>query len=408
PLVAWMKGETDLSPESVVAVGPLAVVAITRTQPMASPEGFEVTVRAEILDAKFAQKEQLASWGATMKLACADRTFSMGEVTGHAARNLRGEGRPIQTAAATWTPVTQGTIQGEIWKARCDKDFKAPLGSTSVKAPQPAAAAAAPPARPTPPMVVASVPAPQASPTAVGVKASQPTAVAAAPSAKPTPPDAVATAAPARPGPPPVVAGLPAPQAPPMAAGVKAPQPAAAAAAPSAKPTPPTAVAAAAPARPGPPPVVASGPAPQAPPTAAGVKAPQTAAVAAAPPAKPTPPTIVAIAPAAPTAPKVETRPSPLQTRTRTSVQILSAPTAAEAARALTNLKSRFGDETAGLKTDVVAVQTGGKTRHRAIVSGFKAPGDATRFCQTLQAAGRKCFARDDDGRAAGERAPAP
>lgn len=89
-----------------------------------------------------------------------------------------------------------------------------------------------------------------------------------------------------------------------------------------------------------------------------------------------------------------------------TSAQILSAPTADEAARALAKLKSKLGSEMAGLRTDVVAVQTEGKTRHRAIVSGFTATGEATRFCEKVTAAGGKCFARNDAGRSANEKAP--
>jgi hypothetical protein len=45
---------------------------------------------------------------------------------------------------------------------------------------------------------------------------------------------------------------------------------------------------------------------------------------------------------------------------------------------------------------------------HRAIVSGFKAAGDATRFCQKLTAAGGKCLVRGDAGLASGEHAPQP
>ena len=81
-----------------------------------------------------------------MKLACKDRTFAMGEVTGHPAHSLKGGSRPMQTAIADWRPVTQGTIQGEIWSARCGESFKAPLADVAVA--QPAAAPAPAPAKP--------------------------------------------------------------------------------------------------------------------------------------------------------------------------------------------------------------------------------------------------------------------
>lgn len=291
-LVDWLKRETDIPPSAVVAISPLAVVAIMQTKPMVSPEGFEVTLQAETVDAGFSRQEGLASWNATMKLACKDRTFSMGEVTAHTARNLKGQSRPIQTALAGWNPVTPGTMQGQIWNARCGDGFRAPLGD----APKPA---------PAPPMTAAPAP---ASPPLV------------APPTKPEPTPAPTPAATPKPAPAP---------APPRA-------------------TPPAAK----------PPV-----------------------------AKPT-----AKAPAA------SGRPS--------SAQILSAPTSDEATRALAKLKSRLPSEMAGLKTSVVAVVTDGKTRYRAIVSGFPSPGDAGRFCEKVTAAGGKCLQRGDAGRTASEKAP--
>lgn len=280
-LASWMARETDLTPDLVVAISPVALVAITETRPMISPQGFEVTVRAETIDEGFSRQEGLASWNATMKLACKDRTFAMGEVTGHPAHSLKGGSRPMQTATTEWRPVTQGTIQGEIWNARCAPDFKPPLAD--VAAVQPAPAAAAPkPVTPTAPVPPPPEPAP-----------------------KPAPP---------------------------------APKPIPAAPLPAPKPTPA--------------PKPASGP----------IRA--------------------------------------------TSAQILSAPTADEAQRALAKLKSRLGSDMAGLRTEVVAVVTDGKTRHRAIVSGFTAAGEASRFCEKVTAAGGKCFARNDTGRAASEKAP--
>jgi hypothetical protein len=273
-LVDWLKRETNIPPGAVVAISPLAVVAIIQTKPMASPEGVEVTVRAETVDAGFSRQEGLASWDATMKLACKDRTFSMGEVTAHSGRNLKGESRPIQTALTGWNPVTPGTMQGQIWNARCGGDFKAPLSDALKPAPAAPTAPAPAPARP-----------PAASPP--------PVAVPSAPAPKPAPPAAKPPPSPVKP---------------------------------------------------------ASGRA--------------------------------------------------------SSAQILSAPSSDEASRALTRLKSRLASEMAGLSTSVVAVQTDGKTRYRAIVSGFQSPGDASRFCDKVTAAGGKCLQRSDAGRAASEKAP--
>jgi hypothetical protein len=288
-LADWLRRETDLPPGAVVAISPLAVVAIVQTRPMASPEGFEVSVRAETIDAGFSRQEGIASWNATMKLACADRTFSMGEVTAHAARNLKGETKPIQTALAGWNPVTPGTMQGQIWSARCGGDFTPPLAEPS----RPAAQAA-----PSPP--VAAPPRPEPAPAA---------------SPKPNPAPTVA--------------------APPRHETV---------APPAAAPKPPS------------------------------------------PATKPTP------------KPSGPARPS--------SAQVLSAPSSDEAARALTRLKTRFASEMSGLSTSIVPVLADGKPRYRAVVSGFHDPAEAMAFCAKITAAGGKCLARADAGRAASEKAP--
>lgn len=303
-LSAWLKRETDITPGSVVAVSPLALVSIMQTQPIGSPEGFEVTVRAEILDGDFSRKEHLGSWHATMKLACKDRTLAMGEVTGHAARNLMGDGRSIQTAQG-WRPVVAGTMQGEIWAARCDKDFVGPLVAGASKAPAPTA---------TPPQLAVT----------------------------PTPPPA------------------------------KSP--------PISPPKPP--------------------PSKTAPPAVRPAPAPRPAA-----PTESTPPAVTP-RPLKPTPPTPAPKPASGAKASVTSAQILSAPTADEATRALTRLRARLGDAMSGLETGVVAVQTDGKTRYRAIVSGFKAPGEAAQFCAKLPAG--KCLARSDAGRMASEKAPAP
>ena len=277
-LLAWLKRETDIAPRSVVAISPLALIAIMQTQATPSPQGFEVTVRAEILDPAFAAREHLLSWHATIKLACHDRTVSVGEATGHAQRNLLGEGHAVEVTGQGWKPVAEGTMQGQIWSARCDKDFKPPLAEED-----------------------------------------------------------------ARPGPPP-----------PVAARATAPA------------------------------VTAPMPPPKASSTTPAPPVPARAASAAMAPAKPA-----------------------VKSTVKSSVQILASPTAAEAERALATLKARLPDALAGLKTEVVTVQAGSVTHHRAIVSGFTAAGDASRFCQTLKAAGRTCFVRGDMGRAPGEPPPA-
>ena len=51
-----------------------------------------------------------------------------------------------------------------------------------------------------------------------------------------------------------------------------------------------------------------------------------------------------------------------------------------------------------GLTAEVVPAQVKGKPTYRAIVSGFKSPGDAGLFCQKVEAAGGKCLVRADNG----------
>ena len=305
-LLAWMKRDTDIAPESVVAISPLAIIAIMQTQPITTPQGYEVTVRAEIIDPTFVRDEHLLSWHATIKLACRDRTVSVGEATGHGERNLLGEGHPVQVTATGWRPVVPDSMQGQIWSARCDRSFVGPLAD------DPAASAA---------------------------------------------PIATSPEVPRRPAPAPV-----------------APPPAPAAIAPTARPTPP--------------PVAATPlrmtPQPEATPARPPRATPQAAPVAAARSAAPTPAGV------------------------NGSVQILASPVAAEAQHALAALRAKLPEAMAGLRTEVVPVQTGTVVRHRAIVSGFRAPGDATRFCRQLTAAGGTCFVRGDAGRAPSEHAPQP
>lgn len=211
-LAAWLKLETDIAPETVVAVSPLALVAITKTQPMATPEGFEVTLRAETLDGAFSQQQGLASWRATMKLACKDHTFSMGEVTGYAARNLKGEGRPIQTALVGWKPVTAGTMQGEIWNARCGTDFKAPLAAAKATA-APAAPLPSPPRAATPVATPKPGPTPPSEPTTKAAPAAPPEAKPAPTAQPPSPPKATAPVPTSKPAPlPEPVASKPTPR----------------------------------------------------------------------------------------------------------------------------------------------------------------------------------------------------
>ena len=320
-LRAWLKKETDIPPLSVVAISRISVIAIMQSQPVTSPQGYEVTVRAEVLDPAFALEERLLSWHATIKLGCAERTVLVGAATGYTQRNLLGEGRAIEVSGqGGWKPVQEGTVQGQIWSARCDKAFAPPLADIAdttagpiSTAPRVAVEGASAPAP-------AKLPPPQTS--------AQPTAQALTP--PPTP---------SRTSPP-------------------APQPA-----------PPRATQA----RPAP------LPAPELRLT------PQPAGEA---PAHPAP------APAARPAVSV-------------SVQVLASPIAAEAQHALAALRTKAPDALAGLHTEVVAIETGSGVNHRAIVSGFKAPGDATRFCQKLTAAGGKCFVRRDGGLGPGERAPA-
>lgn len=272
-LLGWLKQATDIKPDDVVAVSPMALIAIEQSRAMVEPEGFELIVRAEVLDRDFATREHLLSWRATIKLACRDHTASLGEVIGHDARNLAGPSRPIRATGEGWRPTVAGTVQGAIWSARCDKAYRPPL---------------APPEADTPLLTAERVPKP------APVKAVEPAPV-------PTP-----------------LAAVSEPLAPPRAVTPKPP--------------------------------------------------------------------------------------SALLSRAGPSVQVLSTSDPAEAKRALVSLKARHPDLMAGLQGEIVAFQDGAIRRHRVVVLGFRAPGEASKFCQAFQAAGGKCFVRNDAGRSAGER----
>jgi SPOR domain len=76
------------------------------------------------------------------------------------------------------------------------------------------------------------------------------------------------------------------------------------------------------------------------------------------------------------------------------SVQIAASPSLPDAKGLLARFKARSPDLLSGLTTDVATVEVGGKTVHRALISGFATAADATQFCEKLKARGQACFVR--------------
>jgi len=191
-LLGWLKRETDIPPESVVAVSPSALTSLMSTRVMMKPPGFSVALRAEALSPEVFNREGALSWNTAIDVDCARRRVRQGPTMGYASRNLLYTGKPVRPADADWiAPPTGSTLDG-VWRAVCDKTFQRPLvgpAPSGVKPPV-VAAQVAPPI--TPPL---KAPPPKAPP-------------AAAPPAKPVPPQAapLRPSVSPRPVPPPVAA----------------------------------------------------------------------------------------------------------------------------------------------------------------------------------------------------------
>jgi hypothetical protein len=167
-LAAWLAKETDIRPETVVAVSPEALLAIMQSRVVGG--AVAVTVRGEALTPEVFARDKVLSWHATVQVDCAGRKVRQGPTTGYAARNLLFEGRQLRAADTDWIQPAAGEPLDQVRRAVCETGFQSPLTDTppppllppAEPAPAPAPKTMAPAPPPTPPKA-----APQLAPRAV-------------------------------------------------------------------------------------------------------------------------------------------------------------------------------------------------------------------------------------------------
>jgi cell division septation protein DedD len=76
------------------------------------------------------------------------------------------------------------------------------------------------------------------------------------------------------------------------------------------------------------------------------------------------------------------------------AVQIGASPDLADAQGLIARFKKKFADDLSGHATDVVTAEVGGKTVHRALITGFGSASEASSLCKKLTAADQACFVR--------------
>ncbi|WP_293677385.1 SPOR domain-containing protein [uncultured Phenylobacterium sp.] len=163
PLLAWLRRETDIQAERVVAVTPQAVTSVVSTFPAAGGQGPRVVLRAEALSGETYARTGALSWHVSLNADCRDRRVRMGETTGYPQRNLLGERRVLRAAETEWRAPGPGTALDNAWRAACEPHFQGPFASANVTLAQNEVAAPAPPEPPpAAPTSVPNAPAPEA------------------------------------------------------------------------------------------------------------------------------------------------------------------------------------------------------------------------------------------------------
>lgn len=179
PLITWLRRETDVAPERVIAVTPQVATSIVSTFPAGAGQGPRIVIRAEALTPETHARTGALSWHVSINADCAAHRVRLGETTGYLQRNLLGERRVLRPADAEWRSPEPGTALDFAWRAACDPTFKGPFqadGATlSAEDPPQATATQAPasqetaPPQPAAPQPRAAAPvAPRSSPSATG------------------------------------------------------------------------------------------------------------------------------------------------------------------------------------------------------------------------------------------------
>ncbi|MFN3513558.1 MAG: SPOR domain-containing protein [Phenylobacterium sp.] len=159
-LAAWLARDTDIRPQSVVAVTPDMLTAVIQTRLVGTTVA--VVVRGEALTPE-GVRDGVLSWHATVQVDCAAGRVRQGATTGYPVRNLLFEGRQIRDPDAGWIAPRPGDALDQVRRAACEPAFKSPLLDEAVLTPQ---AVAPPPAAPAPAAVKAVPQPPPAAPPA--------------------------------------------------------------------------------------------------------------------------------------------------------------------------------------------------------------------------------------------------
>lgn len=136
PLLSWLRRETDILPERVVAVTPQALTSIVSTFPAVAGEGPRLVIRAEALSAETYARTGALSWHVSLSADCQGRRVRLGETTGYPQRNLLGERKLLRLAEADWRTPQRGTALDTAWRAACEAGFRGPFSASAVKVAQ--------------------------------------------------------------------------------------------------------------------------------------------------------------------------------------------------------------------------------------------------------------------------------
>jgi hypothetical protein len=180
-LAAWLRG-SGVEPQQVIAITPLAVVAIVSSRPPRGASG-EVTLRAQALSEASRARSGFRSWEVRLGVDCRQRRVLLGPTTGYVERTPSGPGVQFGPGESTWRTPRPDTVLENAWLAVCDKSFEPPLSARAIRA---ASAPAPAPSEPTPPAKATAAaaspaapapasPSPSPSPSPKVVKASAPT-----------------------------------------------------------------------------------------------------------------------------------------------------------------------------------------------------------------------------------------
>jgi cell division septation protein DedD len=137
PLLTWLKRETDITPDSVVAVTPQVVTAVVSSFPAGGGQGPRIVIRAEALSAETYERTGALSWHVSLSADCQGRKVRLGETTGYPERNLLGERRMLRGADADWRRPAPGTALENAWRSACDPNFRGPLKDADLPIAQP-------------------------------------------------------------------------------------------------------------------------------------------------------------------------------------------------------------------------------------------------------------------------------